>query len=201
MRARLLLLLVLTACAKRPEAPTLAAFPIEGGLTIDGELEEAPWVHTPSSGALPSVTDGKLISPHTELRALWSDDALFLAIYAADQDLRSSDTVHVRVGKLDFTIAASGLLNGAPFDVQAGVERDGTLDVDAAEDDEEWTAELASPWSALGLKTRPESLALAVWREDTPKHAAPRTVSWARTCDGKPASGTLTFRRRAVASP
>ena len=139
------------------------------------------------------MLDGGFLSPHTELRALWTKRALWLSVYCADQDLRSTDAVHLRLGKdLELIAAASGTLKGAPG-VRLAVDLDGTLDDDDGEDDEEWAAELEVPWSALGLDAPPPSLEVTAWREDTPKGAAARTVSWSRAST-RPAPGLIELR-------
>lgn len=206
---RVWLLLALAAgCARQATptdcgpAPRLSARFVDGGVSIDGELTEAAWVETASSGAFPSLADGGQVSPHTELRALWSRDTLWLGVYAADQDLRSSDEVQLSFATptpLKLRVSASGVVTGAPKSVHAAVDRDGTLDADEhGEDDEEWVVELEVPWAALGLRAPPTSLELSVWREDTPKGASARTVSWARGCSvpSTPRPGLVDLRAR-----
>ncbi len=197
MRGALLVVMALGGCSRSPPAfsgPRLIALSAGVEPTLDGEVEEPEWIATPSTGAFGSLLDGGFLSPHTELRALWTPRSLWLSVYCADQDVRASDAVHLRLGKtLELTVHASGTMTGAPPGVRLAVDLDGTLDVDDGEDDEEWAAELEVPWSVLGLDTPPPSLEVTAWREDTPKGAPPRTVSWSRNSTG-PAPGLIELR-------
>lgn len=198
--AVLFLVLGSLGCSRAKPAPfggpRLAALRTSVAPTLDGEAEEAEWIATPSTGAFGSVLDGGFLSPHTELRALWTDRSLWLNVYCADQDLSSRDAVHLILHggtELNFTASASGKLQGAPEGVRLAVELDGTLDADDGEDDEEWAAEIEVPWATLGLAKPPPSLELTAWREDTPKGAQARTVSWSRAAS-RPAAGLLELR-------
>jgi hypothetical protein len=172
------------------EAPKLSASYLPSKLKLDGELDEAAWVSTPSSGAFAGL-DGKPIAPHTELRALWTKTHLVLGVYSADQDLRATDVVHFVVNGVSLDVNAKGQLLKPLAGVNVAVERDGTLDAEEGDaDDEEWLIELQVPWSVLGLTSAPRQVPLVVWREDTPKGAPKRTVSWA-SCDGRPGAGLL----------
>jgi len=202
VRAVALLLTVLTAGCTREHAvaftgPKLTALHVTKAPTVDGEADEDAWVKTASTGAFGSVLDSGLLSPHTELRALWNDDALFLGVYCADQDLRSADAIHLTLRtpiELVMTVSPSGKLTGAPEGVRAAVDLDGTLDADDGEDDEEWVVELEIPWKAAGLKQPPAAVEVLAWREDTPRGASPRTVSWSRA--GRvPAPGLIELAR------
>jgi hypothetical protein len=176
--------------------PKVSALHITKAPTVDGEPEEEEWIKTASTGAFGSVLDGGLLSPHTELRALWNDDALWLGVYCADQDLRSTDAIHLTLRtpvELVMTVSPTGKLTGAPEGVHAAVDLDGTLDADDGEDDEEWIVELEIPWKAAGLKKPPVSVEVLAWREDTPKGASPRTVSWSRAAE-KPAAGLVELK-------
>lgn len=182
MRAALVLFIAAAGCtSKRTEpvetGPRLQALRVSTPPTLDGAMEERPWVETPSSGAFMGL-DGGMTSPHTELRALFTNDALVLGVYAADQDVISSDGVHLRVAGRELFIDVRGRLTGAPEGVQGAVELDGSLDEAGDEDDEEWTAEIALPWRALGFDPPPDEVPVSVWRFDTPKGASPREVSW-----------------------
>ncbi|MFO0597604.1 MAG: hypothetical protein U0228_20020 [Myxococcaceae bacterium] len=190
MIALVTMLVLASPCTAAP-APRLVANWLARPITLDGELEEAEWTSTPSSGAFAGL-DGRPVSPHTELRALWTKEALVLGVYSADQDLRSSDVVHLKVGELLLEVSAAGKLVQPVAGVRVAVERDGSLDEDGTgEDDEEWLVEVSIPWSALGLKVAPRELSVAAWREDLPKGASRRTVSWHHDCSGQPAAGVI----------
>jgi hypothetical protein len=193
---RLLMLVVLSGCheaAKRaPDAgpscpaPTLKAAHTTGPLTIDGKLEEPDWVKTATTGAFGLEADGSQTSPHTELRALWDEEALTLGLYAADEDFVRTDALHVTVDGQPFTVLANAPAS-ADGGVAVAIDADGTFD-DPADDDEEWLAELRLDWARLG--GRPHDVEVAVWREDTPKGAPARRVSWAR-CGGRSSAGRV----------
>lgn len=203
MRAALSLLaglLVLGGCRREAtpfSGPRLRALRVSKAPVLDGAAEEADWIRTASTGAFGSPLDGSPLSPHTELRALWNDEALWLGVYCADQDLRSSDSVHLSLkaaNEVLLAISPAGVLRGAPPGVHAAVEVDGTLDGEEGGDDEEWVVELEVPWKALGLKAPPPSVEVAAWRDDAPKGAASRTVTWSRQA-GRPSVGLVELSR------
>jgi hypothetical protein len=145
-------------------------------ITIDGELDEASW----QSAALTRGFvrgDGSAARPYSEARLTWGDGNLYVALYAADEDIRSDDTFHLffdgpngahgldvtAEGKLTTRLAAWKTLPTAAQDT------DGTLN-DASDDDEEWIVEVAIPLAELGLKGESgERVSFAARRCDTPK--------------------------------
>ena len=133
---------------------------------LDGKLDEAVWRKAPSSGPF----TGKGIVAHTELRAAWDLDGLYLALYAADEDVGKEDQIRVRVEEVETVVTPTS----------AGVDTDGTID-DSSDDDEEWTAELKFPWKSLHLPEPPAEVKVAVERSDRPKGAELHTMSWAGT--------------------
>jgi hypothetical protein len=180
--------LLAVSCAKKP-APcaglTLEATHAATPPTLDGKLEEELWHKTPDTGALREASAGPLVVTHTEVRVLWDDKALYIGWYAADEDIGSSDVLEAE-------------LNGKRFEVRptthtptVEVDSDGSLD-NPLDDDEEWTAELVVPWSALGLAAPPETLAADFRRVDQPKHSQPRHQRWNAQCPGP---GTLHLKR------
>lgn len=230
-RAALLLALALTACPKKDaaSAPVAAPAVADGGrcsgapqlarrltapLTVDGHLDEADWRRTPSSGAWRSERDGRFVSPHTEVRALWRADALLLGLYAADEDLRGDDGFTVSLERADAApltlwVPARGAVTcrapagghcAVPEGIAFAVDTDGTFD-DPSDDDEEWAVELVVPWKALGFATPPARLRLDATRTDTPKGAAPRTSAWAQRCGASPAWAALELENPPVLTP
>ncbi len=195
-----LLVVLLLGCPRQPprvSGPKLSALRVSQPPVLDGAAEEADWIRAPTTGAFGAVADGAPLSPHTEVRALWNDEALWLAVYCADQDLRSTDLIHVSLkasSEITLTVSPAGTITGAPAGIRAAVELDGTLDRDEGGDDEEWVVELEVPWKAVGLKGPPPSLEVAAWRADQPTGADPRTVSWSNSA-GKPSSGLIELTR------
>ncbi len=158
--------------------------------TLDGEAKEAAWLEATIT---PPFFDDKGAPgrPHTEVRATWNADALYLLFYAGDEDLELDDWMGATLtggnGKpVSFKIAPNGAIDG-PIELQAGVDRDGTL-ADAGDDDEEWVVELAVPWSLLG---RADEVKASFGRSDKPKDAARRELRWPAPCEGQPGAGVI----------
>ncbi len=167
------------------------------GITFDGHLNEQQWLDAPSSGAWAMRKTGAFTSPHTELRALWRDDALLLGVYGADEDLRSSDGVRFTVRKANGSLLAfsAPVFEGKmPKGVEQRVDPDGTRD-NPADDDEEWAMELVLSWKSLGYSVPPERVELNVERTDTPKGTTPRTESWVPDCAGTLQLGSIVLER------
>src|SRR6478609_7608275 len=60
----------------------------EDAIKIDGELDEHAWIDKPArTGAF----QGK---PYSDARMLWGDKTLYLALYAADEDIETRTTEH-----------------------------------------------------------------------------------------------------------
>lgn len=152
------------------------------------------------------ASDGRIAQPFT-LALLQADDrALFLALYAADEDLAVGPPPHATATADQFSVTvfrpAAGppvarwqvyasatshavrLPDGAPWTEAAGlsVELDGSLDDGSSGDDEEWAAFAALPWSQLGGRpTAGESIGLEIVRHDAGRPgtaATQRTTRW-----------------------
>lgn len=91
--------------------------------------------------------------PHSEARLAWKDGTLWVLLYAADEDIRSTDAFHVEI-------------DGRAIDATAATAEDvdGTLD-DPRDDDEEWIVELAVPLQ----KEAGDRVRFSAHRCDTPK--------------------------------
>jgi hypothetical protein len=184
-------LALVCACAKKPEPPKCAPRVLEVARaaerpTLDGKIEEEMWHRTPNTGALSEASNGKLIVTHTEIRALWDDAGLYVAWYAADED----------IGSKDLLVA---VLNGRRFELGPSthtattvVDSDGTLD-DPRDDDEEWTAEQVISWKELGFDAAPAELTADFLRDDQPKGSIVRHQRWNAQCPGAP--GLLRLKR------
>jgi hypothetical protein len=144
-------------------------------LRVDGALDDAAWNEAGRTGAF--TASGVASRPYSDARALWRDGVLYLALYAADEDIVSPATVHdaplwtgdafqlvFRRGDVEHSIDVSprGVvtdgerIGAVPFDARwesgarVAVDRDGTMD-DGSDQDEEWVVEMAIPMAALGL--------------------------------------------------
>jgi hypothetical protein len=143
---------------------------------------------------------------------VWGGDYLYLALYAADEDIESHvDTPDGPVGLEDAfrvvfeqpgveyaievspnaVISDSIRRGGGEWDLSwnsgahASREIDGTVN-DPKNMDEEWAIELAVPFSSLGLKGEPgETVGMTLGRCDSPKHSPRVCAAWGeRTKEG-----------------
>jgi len=176
----------------------LIARHIEKTPTLDGEGAERGWLDANPTPAY-AFTDGGVGRPHTETRATWNGSALYLLFYAGDEDLEGDDFMGAELiggnGKtITFKVSPNGRIDG-PIEIQAGVDRDGTV-ADAGDDDEEWLVEAAIPWSLLG---RADEVKARFSREDKPKDAAKRTLLWPPPCTGSDGFGVIRLQAPARA--
>jgi len=128
------LLLVLAGCRSCALHPPAA-------IVCDGELDEPAWRRAERTG--PFLDDaGARAAPYSDARFVVAGDALYVALYAADEDIRSSDAFTVEIGdrRLRF-----GPTDRGP---DVGVDLDGTVD-DPRDDDEEWVVEARIPLAGL----------------------------------------------------
>lgn len=189
-------LALLAGCAKScatPAAPAAPACPVEVLVaphavhtpTLDGEGNEHDWLEATPTPAW-NAADGGQGRPHSEGRATWNSEALYLLLYAGDEDLEPEDFMGATLtggnGKpVTFAVSPTGKIDG-PYGIQAAVDRDGSLS-DAGDDDEEWVVEVAVPWSMLG---RADEVGVSFLRSDQPKTAERRLLSWPPPCGSKP---------------
>ena len=134
-------------------------------VTIDGKLHEPAWNLRATRGVL--ADNGGVARPWSEIRVLHDETSVFIALYAADEDIRSTDAFELVVGTARYHLAAGGVPSFAALDV------DGTID-QPTDDDEEWVIELALPRAGL-----PEPVPIEASRCDTPKDGQPRCSRWA----------------------
>jgi hypothetical protein len=99
---------------------------------IDGELEDPAWREAAMAGAFVAA-DGTPARPHSQIRATQRDGTLYLALYAADEDIRggtasadgpvwlSGDAFHLELG----TAGATHLLDVSPRGVLTDAKRSG----------------------------------------------------------------------------
>lgn len=123
-------------------------------LHLDGELDEPSWRAAARSGAF-LAPNGKEATPYSDARFTWTDDALRIGLYAADEDIVSADSFHVvlEVDGVERTLDVSpgcklndhGWSSGA----RLACDSDGTLDV-PGDRDEEWVVEMEVPRAKLG---------------------------------------------------
>ncbi len=140
-------------------------------IVIDGDWGEPAWNLQALRGVF--TANGAQARPYSEIRLMRDDRDLFVALYAADEDIRSTDAFELALGTRVMTLhPTTNVIEG----VRAGVDLDGTLDK-PSDDDEEWVVELAIP-----LKDFPSGpLAVMARRCDTPKDGVVRCGQWSGT--------------------
>ncbi len=141
-----------------PDVPRLRVGRAARAPVIDGRLDDAAWRGAARTGGFGNPATGEAARPHTEARFAWDEEFLYVGLYAADRDLSSEDAVSVRLRAhgtrrpLVLRVTAGGTASHVSG-TRLAVDRDGTLD-DPRDEDEEWTAEIAVSWSALGRRPR-----------------------------------------------
>lgn len=159
-------------------APDVGALP-----ALDGELDDAAWQAPVARTGAFADARGDEARPYSDARIAWASGDLVLALYAADEDVRtrgpSADAFHVTIGAASFDVTAEGVLRGAPPGTRVGRDLDGTPD-DPSDDDEEWVLEIAVPLASIGARAiAGERVDVVVSRCDTPKRA-PRACGSSR---------------------
>jgi hypothetical protein len=180
---------------------------LPGSITLDGDTDDPGWTQAPGPARTgPFVLgNGAEARPYSDTRLLWGDGHLYLALYAADEDIRTrtdqpdgplwlddSFRVEFKRGDVEYAIEVSprGTVTdavrkaGGQYDyswssgVHVSPELDGTLN--KSEDmDEEWVIEMAVPFESIGLKgERGESIGFSVRRCDTPKDGVRVCAGW-----------------------
>lgn len=222
MKKALLLLLALGGCARGCERPvpvrpqavvvttedaaqlpepatdTFLRAPHVARLDLARHDDEPAWHGAAWTGPFREPGQPAPARPYSNARILWTDEALLLSLYAADQDVRSlpsqpsrtdADFFEVRIHaqEQDFALrlGPQGVVQahraGQPWqpDVALSLDVDGSLDDASGEDDEEWVVFAAIPWSDLGLHAKAGlRLGLEFGRCDTPKDGARRCGQW-----------------------
>ena len=178
---------------------------LKGNIVLDGDMDDPGWAGAIARTGPFLASSGLPARPYSDARLVWGDDQLYVALYAADEDVRAlprepestvwlDDSFHLAFtsGQTQRTldVSALGVVTDAirqgdgPFDYawQSGAhvshENDGTLN-DPTDDDEEWILEMAIPLASLGLKgEKGERIGFAVRRCDTPKGFARVCAAW-----------------------
>src|SRR4051812_38471531 len=109
------ILLVAIGCHNRSRLDLLLDDP---HIVIDGEWTEPAWNTRAQRGVFLDST-GAIARPFSEIRMLHDPDRALFALYAADEDIRSSDVFELSVGPRVMRFAADGT---APPGIEAGVD-------------------------------------------------------------------------------
>ncbi len=145
-------------------------------IAIDGELDEPDWNRRGHPRSF--VSAGELARPYSQVRLLHDATTLYIGLYAADQDVRSTDHFEVAIGALQLAVNPNGVVTPPLFGVRAAHDLDGTLD-DPRDEDEEWLVELSLPLSETALAIGGPPVNFRAARCDTPKDGVMRCAEWA----------------------
>ena len=151
-------------------------------LHCDGELDEVAW-HTPArTGAFLDAT-GEMASPYSEARFLRDDKYLYVALYAADEDIRSTDAFVLDLGSsrghMRIRFTAGGKLAPDLKGAKIAVDTDGSID-QSKNDDEEWVVEAALPLAEIPFASD-GTVSARLERCDVTKDHVRRCGRWAGT--------------------
>jgi len=178
MTARLLVVAALSAigCAHHEPAAGALAVPIATrALTVDGAQEGPDWNQRAARVVL-AGGDGPA-RPFSDARFLRDDGALYVGLYAADEDVRSSDAFDVDLGELALRVDVRGRVTPAVPGVKVAIDVDEETTIDRPDDfDEEWKVVLVVPQAALGPHDGGTTAHVA--RCDTPKDGVTRCGAW-----------------------
>lgn len=178
-----------------------------GAIILDGDTDDPGWTKPPGAAktGLFVLADGDDARPNSAARLVWGDGYLYLALYAADEDIEShvdqpdgrlidEDAFHVVFAQpgveyaIDISpravITDSVRRAGGAWDLSwssgahASKETDGTIN-NPNNFDEEWGIELAVPFEAIGMRgVRGETVELSLSRCDTPKDTPRVCAGW-----------------------
>jgi hypothetical protein len=164
------------AGCKHPQARPARPIPmVTGPIHLDGEWDEPDWSKHALRGQFLGE-DGQLARPSSEVRLLHDATTLYVGLYAADDDIRSTDAFLVQIGARTWTVRPTARVEPGGGGVRAAVDLYGSL-VDSINPLEDWVAELAVPLALTGLdRTHPVHLHAS--RCDTPLEQAQRCGAW-----------------------
>jgi hypothetical protein len=165
----------LLAACHRPAPQPLEIPATTMPIHVDGEWNEHDWSGHSLRGQFLG-DDHQLSRPSSEVRLLRDERFLYVGLYAADDDIRSTDAFEVAIAGHKWSISALGVVTPPIEGAAIGVDRDGSVD-DASNNDEEWLIELAIPIAATGLEPG-KAVLLTASRCDVPKHQAKRCSAW-----------------------
>jgi hypothetical protein len=158
----------------------------KGSIVLDGDMDDPGWLReTARTNAFLGEDGVNPARPYSDARLAWGDGHLYVALYAADENILATqtksdeplwteDSFHLTfsdgANERVFDVSPLGTLTDGtrstnarpakPFDYawQSGAHVSKELDGtpnNPTDDDEEWVIEMAIPFEALGLKGEP----------------------------------------------
>ncbi len=153
------------SCGNRSRLDPLFAAPT---IAIDGAWTEPAWNLDAQRGVF--MAGSAIARPWSEVRILHDADHVFIALYAADEDIEPTDAFELTIDGHTLRLGADGSV--IPAGVHVAVDRDGTLG-QPADDDEEWVVELEVSRAGMGA-----SVPISARRCDRPKDGLERCGQW-----------------------
>ena len=155
----------------------LAAQPI----VADGSWHEPSWNDRAVQGMFMSVDNrSETARPYSEIRFLRDASQLWIGLYAADEDLRSTDQFDVQVGAVHVVVHPDGKATIDGHAQTIHVDTDGTID-NPSDFDEEWVIEVPLPLATVGLVPGGAAVAVDAERCDVTKGGERRCGAWRGT--------------------
>jgi len=166
----------LGACKRHRDAPPPPLAPgevprVTAPIVVDGELHERDWNAIARVAVF--TANGAEARPYSQIRLLRDPEMLYVGLYAADQDIRSTDAFELAIGTLALSIDPHGRIEPPVAGARAAADVDETLD-DPSDEDEEWVVEVVIPIAAIP----PDTTTIHAARCDTPKDGKRRCGSW-----------------------
>jgi hypothetical protein len=168
MARRLSALVLLVLGCKNPSRLDAA----DSRIVVDGKMSDRAWNERSERHVF--TADGAQARPWSEIRLLVDRTSVYVALYAADEDIRATDAFELAIGPHRYHLTADG--KGDARTLRAGIDADGSID-QPGDDDEEWIVELAVPRAGLPATAVP----IEASRCDTPKDGRQRCGSWSGT--------------------
>lgn len=163
--------------------PTALVIPqVAAQIRCDGELDEIAWRTPARTQPFLDATGGQA-APYSDARFLRDANFLYVALYAADEDIRGTDEFVVELGsaarRSTLHFSANGVLSPALPGAKIAVDVDGSVD-EPSNDDEEWVVEAAIPLAAVPF-ARNGTVDVHISRCDVTKDRVRRCGEWKGT--------------------
>jgi len=195
------------------------AVPLQGGISLDGRLDEAIWQTAPPATGLRQYQpkEGEIATQRTEVRFTFDDEALYIGarmfddsgaagvrtrLVRRDKEVASDyiqvifDTYHDHIGRLFFLVNPSGVKNDENgLGGGADPSWDPVWEVQTNIDSLGWTAEMRIPFAQLRYPsgTDEQTWGLQIWRQENRLNELSQWAFWGRNeTGGPPRFGHLT---------